>query len=463
MGGRRIAGWVCALACLALGFAGCASPPAPEPEARAARPRGLERRTARDAVIPASHVEPAALVGPVAVDDLVAIAVARNPRLSKAAFAIDAAQGRHIQAGLYPNPDLAINSDEIGDRTGHGVLNIPKLTQTIVTGKKLSLAQAVAATEVDQATLALLGERYAVIAAVRAAYFDLYALERKIEVLDRLVKLGDESVKTGKAFLDNKKLSQLDLVQLEVEREKFHAEAEAARREVPGARRALAAIVGDSRLAIGELRAAFEDLPVYDPARTHDVVLATNPEARKAQVGVERAHAAIRRAQAEVIPDVTVYTGYIRQYENKAHDLQLGMNAPIPVWNRNQGNIRAAQAELGAAVQDVARVENELAERVATALRVYSGAARRAELYRVDILPKAKQAAELSLQAFKGGQFDYLRVLQAQRAVAEAALEYNKSLGEAWKAAAQLSGLLLEEIWPGAPALPTPPIDKPGP
>ena len=115
-------------------------------------------------------------------------------------------------------------------------------------------------------------------------------------------------------------------------------------------------------------------MPRYDPERAHDLVLATHPEMRTAQVGVERAQAAVKRAQAEAIPNVTVYTGYIRQYENKSHDFQMGVNAPIPVWNRNQGNIRAAQAELGAAVQEVARVENELAERFATAFRAYSAA-----------------------------------------------------------------------------------------
>ena len=77
--------------------------------------------------------------------------------------------GRHIQAGLYPNPDLALNWDEIGDRTGHGgIVTLPKLSQTFVTGRKLSLAQAVVAAEVDQATLSLMNERYAVIAGVLA-------------------------------------------------------------------------------------------------------------------------------------------------------------------------------------------------------------------------------------------------------------------------------------------------------
>ena len=74
-----------------------------------------------------------------------------------------------------------------------------------------------------------------------------------------------------------------------------------------------------------------------------------------------------------------------------------------------------------------------------------------AEQYRDAILPKAEETYRLSREAFKGLQFEYLRVIQAQRTVAEARLEYNRALGEAWRAAAELSALLLEERWPGPP------------
>ena len=396
---------------------------------------------------------------PAGVEELVQIAVGRNPKLSRATFAIDAAQGRYVQAGLYPNPDLAVNWDEIGDRTGAGgILSLPRFSQQIVTGRKLSLSQAIVANEVNQATITLMGERYAVIGSVRSAYYDLFALERKVAILDELVKVAGEAVKNGQALLDNKQIARLDLVQLEVERARFVAEAEATRREIPAVKKRLAATVGDPRLAVGAVTGSFEDVPQYDADRTLETVLATHPEIRTAKVEVERAQAAIRRAEVEPIPNITFSTGYIRQYENQSHDFALGLSAPVPVWNRNQGNIRAAKAELGMAIQTVGRTENDLAERVATAFRTYSAALKRAEQYKTEILPRSEETYKLSLEAFKGGQFAYLSVIQAQRAVAEARLEYNRSLGEAWRAAADLSALLLEEWWPGPP----PPRRGPG-
>ena len=134
------------------------------------------------------------------------------------------------------------------------------------------------------------------------------------------------------------------------------------------------------------------------------------------------------------------------------------MSLPLPTWNRNQGNRATALAEVGMAVQDMGRAENTLAERVAVAFRTYYSTRQRAERYRTSILPRAEETYRLSIEGFKGGQFEYLRVLQAQRAVAEARLEYNRSLGEAWRAAGEISGMRLEEVWPPAP--PPAPLPK---
>src|SRR5262249_17451358 len=147
-------------------------------------------------------------------------------------------------------------------------------------------------------------------------------------------------------------------------------------------------------------------------------------------------------------PNVTVGAGYVYQGENRSNDVSVAVSLPIPVWNRNQGNIVAAQAQVGEAVAQVGRVENELVERLAEAHRAYAAARRRADRYRTAILPRARETYELTLKAFRGGQFEYLRVLQAQRSLAEADLEYNRSLGELWRAASEIAGLLLEDQWP---------------
>ena len=446
------------------------TPPGADPQAIARR-AAADVKSAREDVIQAGGTaQPAQLpppvpippppTNPVAVDDFVRLAVQRNPRIARATIAIDAAQGHYIQAGLYPNPELAINWDEIGDLTAFnrlGIITAPKITQPIVTGRKLSLSQAVAAKEIDQATLRLLSERYAVVGSVRGGFYEALAIQQRAEILTELAKLADQAVANGKTLLENKRIAPLDLIQLEVEQKRFAAEARAATKELPGAYKRLAAAAGDNGLPVASVAGTLEGLPAYDLEQTRAAVLATHPDVRTAKVGVERAQAALRRAQAEPIPNLNVYGAFIRQYENRSYDGAFGVGLPIPIWNRNQGNIRAAQAEVAMAIQQVGQVENELAARVAAAFQIYAAAKERVELYSKEVIPRAQETYRLSLEAFKGGQFEYLRVIQAQRAIAEARLELNRSLSEAWRAAAELSGLLLEEAWPPAPQAAPPP------
>jgi cobalt-zinc-cadmium efflux system outer membrane protein len=159
----------------------------------------------------------------------------------------------------------------------------------------------------------------------------------------------------------------------------------------------------------------------------------------------------LKRATVEPIPNVTVGAGYVRQNQNQSNDWVIGASLPVPLWNRNQGNILAAKGQLGEAVSEVGRVQNDIVGRLATSFAAYAAARKRAERYRAAIIPKAEQSLQLSLKAYQGGQFEYLRVLQAQRAVAEARLEYVRSLGEMWRAASEIAGLMLEDQWPVVP------------
>lgn len=407
----------------------------------------------KDAPPEAKQLQPVADPGQVSLDELIRVALEKNPRLARATFAIDAARGRTLQAGLYPNPVLSATADELNDRQGRGgIITAPNFSQEIVTGGKLSLSQAVAAKEIDQATLGVLAERYALIAAVRAAYADAYILQRRVEILGELVKLAEQSATNGKALFDRGLLAELDFLQLEIEQERVRANLEAARKEVPPAQRRLAAIVGDPQMSLKRLASFYSaDLPEYDLEQVRQIVAATHPTIRSARLGVERAQIAVRRAEVERIPNVTIQGGFVRQNQNKSNDYSVGVSLPLPVWNRNQGNILTAQAEVGAASRDVGRIENELIERLATTYRSYAAAKELADRYGRTIIPKAEKSYQLSAGAFKGGQFEYLRVLQAQRALAEARLEYLRTTGEAWRASGELSGLLLEETWPPAP------------
>jgi cobalt-zinc-cadmium efflux system outer membrane protein len=98
-------------------------------------------------------------------------------------------------------------------------------------------------------------------------------------------------------------------------------------------------------------------------------------------------------------------------------------------------------------------VEVDLLDRLGAGFRAYASAKRRAEMYKSNLIPRAEESFKLLSDSVKvkGAPFEFLQVYQAQRAMTEARLEYVKSLAEAWRAAGELSGLLLEEQWPPKP------------
>lgn len=389
----------------------------------------------------------------IGLDDIIGLAMARNPKLSQSMFAIDAARGKAEQAGLMPNPTLMIEGQELGDVMGPaGIWTAPFFSQEIVTAGKLRLARAAACREVDQANLQLHAQRFALLTVIRQGYFDVLTLQRRAEILGELVQLAEKSAENTRKLVEARQAARLDLLQMEVELERIRAERDATQRELPAAFRKLAAVAGVPDLAYMPLVGTLDaPMPNYDLEAAANLVREAHPEAIAARVGVDKAQLQLRRAQVERIPNVTVGAGYMRQNQNLSNDWAISVSLPVPLWNRNQGNVRTAQAQVGESATEAVRVENDLVERLAMAHREFAAARQKADRYRAAILPRAKETYELSLQAFRGGQFEYLKVLQAQRAVAEANLEYVKALGEAWKGASGISGLMLEEIWPLVP------------
>jgi cobalt-zinc-cadmium efflux system outer membrane protein len=302
---------------------------------------------------------------------------------------------------------------------------------------------------VDQASLGLLLERSTRITAVRQGYFEVLALQRRVEILEELIRLSEETVRASKKLLDAQQIAKAELIQLEIEFERTRAERDAARSELPAAFRKLAAQVGVPRLPERTVLGSIEELPPeYDLTAVREQILAVHPEIRSAQVGIDKALLLLRRAEAEARPNVTVGANFVRQGQNDSNDFGVNVSLPLPLWNRNEGSIQAAQAQLGEAHRQVARVENELTERLANSFATYTAARQRAQRYRDAILPKARESHQLTLRAFQAGQFESLKVLQSQKAIAEANLEYNRASGDLWRSASEIAGLLLEEAWP---------------
>ena len=191
-------------------------------------------------------------------------------------------------------------------------------------------------------------------------------------------------------------------------------------------------------------------------------MLHESPAVKIAQTGVSRADAALARARVEAIPDLRVRAGLEQNRETQeVTGRPVGLQGfaeigvQLKLFDRNQGNIRASEAELERARLEVKRIELVLRERAAAYVDNYSTAKVMAVRYQKEILPRAQRAYELIYNRYGFMQAAYPQVLSLQRGLYKAEAEYVMALQQVWANAVRLQGFLLSD---GLEA-PTRPLD----
>jgi cobalt-zinc-cadmium efflux system outer membrane protein len=198
-----------------------------------------------------------------------------------------------------------------------------------------------------------------------------------------------------------------------------------------------------------------EDIPALEQEQLLAAMLRESPEVKRAQAGIERARASLARAKAEPTPNLFLRGGMgystelletlpaqpPRRRSGPEAFAEVGLR--IPLFNRNQGAIAAAGAELDFAEREARRVELMLRARTAAAFRTFQNALRVATEYQEQIIPRAQQAYELYLKSFKQMAAAYPQVLISQRTYFQAQAEYIRALVDLWQNATQLQGFML--------------------
>jgi cobalt-zinc-cadmium efflux system outer membrane protein len=377
------------------------------------------------------------------LDEAQGIALANHPALGRAGAQIQAARGQWLQAGLGPNPQIGYLASEIGN-DGRAGQQGGLVSKEFVTGGKLELARQVASRDVALAEQRLAAQRLRVLNDVRVAFFDVLISQRRLQVAQNLSKIGEQVIKTAEALRKAKEASTADVLRAQIEAEAARIELSRAQFQLDAAWRSLSALMGVPSMPMPALAGDAEPPSCeYDWQASLQRLLSESPEMAAAVLRVERARWALSRAQAEPIPNVTL-EGSV-QHDSATRDTFAGVQAsiPIPLFNRNQGNILAAQSELRAAERDVDRVALGLQQRLAIVFSQHAAAQREASGYKEGILDRAKTTYELVDRGYRQGEFNFTDVLTAQRTYFQAHLTYLNALREVRAAEAKIEGLLL--------------------
>jgi cobalt-zinc-cadmium efflux system outer membrane protein len=372
------------------------------------------------------------------------MALQSNPTLSQAAAQVEAARGRAVQAGLYPNPTVGYEADRIGAAGSAGEMQGVFIDQTIVTAGKLRLSRAKYAHEVSQMEAQALAQQYRVLNGVRVRFYQLLAMQRLLDVRAELVKVAEDAVTTTDQLINVGAANKADLLQARIEARQERVSLENTRALYSAAWQQLAAFVGNPCMPEGRLQGDLEAaVAVPDLGATLDHLLEASPELQAARVEVTRNQVALQRERVEPIPNlqVRVSNGYDFETRNDVTSVQAGVR--LPLFDKNQGNIRAAQAQVAFAQAEVGRVELSLRQRLARAYARYRTAQAVVQMYRDGNLPEAREAYGLYLDSFRKRRAAWPQVLVAQRTYFQLSVDYVEALEQLRRAEVTILGLLL--------------------
>lgn len=400
------------------------------------------------------------------LEQLEQMALERNPTLKQAEAELRAAEGRERQAGLYPNPTVGYQGEEIRGGSFRGGEQGVFVQQDIVLGGKLGANKKVFAQERRQSEMERDEQRLRVANGVALAYYQSLAAQETVALRSSLLKVAQDSTQTSRQLFNVGQSDQPDVLQAEIEEEQAELALIAAQQSQQQRWKTLAAVVGDPGLAFSPLAGSLEDVPESDPQQWLQALLTASPAVKIAALGVARAEATLNRARREPIPDLQIRGGLEQNrelMESSGHPVGLQgfaeVGVRIPLFNRNQGNIQAAQAQIERARSEVQRVQLLLRERVAPTVQSYLTAREAANRYRNQMIPRAEKAYALYLDKYKDMAAAYPQVLIAQKTLFQVRADYVGALETLWVSTVALKGFMLTD---GLEA-PTPPaeIDRP--
>jgi cobalt-zinc-cadmium efflux system outer membrane protein len=383
---------------------------------------------------------------------------------------VQTSYGQVIQAGLHPNPTIGYEADQWqpGPGSKHNAGQQGAfVSQLIKFPGKLSLAQAVAGFDYMNTHVAVRRAEVDVTAAVRSNYFQVLLAQKGMEVNRALVALADEVYQLQLRQLAAGEAAGYEPLQLyaqAVQARNALAQSDASYR---ANWRQLASAVGQPDLAPAPLAGRVDlPAPVIDPVAARAWVTQTHTDILTARNRILQAQVNLRLQQLNRVPDLATST--VVQYDNAAKNPQfnLQLGVPIPVWDRNQGNIRAAQAQIASASAALTAAENDLLSRLADAIGRYEANRAVVTNYRDKILPALAQAYRVLIRRYQqepadvpGGKVAFNDIVVAQQNLAQALQAYLTALTAQWQAVVDLGSLLqLDELYSGLL-----PVEQPAP
>ncbi len=371
------------------------------------------------------------------------LAMQNNPTLVEAKLLVEASRAKAQQARLWPNPTVGYVGDQIGQKGTAGEFQGAFISQEIITAHKRKLSGDKYDQQARTAEFRAAEQQLKVLNGVRMHYFKTLAAARRIGLRQALVDNAAEEYRTTLEAFNTGFKDKAQVLLAENEMRKAQVELQTEKNHYNLLWRELAALVGVPDLPCAALAGQLEPQgPALDWQASLSRILEDSPEVLAARSHVAFDQIVLQREKVEPIPNIHVQSGVGYNFPDRETVAQVQVKFQLPIWNRNQGNIRQVQADLARALADVGRVELSLQQRLAQRYDKYQNTFLHVEIDRDHNIPAAYQAYLYYLDQYKVRRIEWLEVLRLRRNWLMLQFQYLQDLQELRQQEVAITGLL---------------------
>lgn len=362
------------------------------------------------------------------LDQALQAAFAGNPELAAAQWEIGIAEGDRKQAGLIPNPEL---SWEAEDTRRESRTTTVMLSQPIELGGKRGARIEVASRAQDAAGIELERKRNALRADVLQAFNGAQTAQQRLQLARQSLQLAEHGLRVAQGRIEAGKSSPVEGTRAQVQLSQVRLELSRAERDQANAYQQLAQVMGTPLPTSTTVQTAAQGLRGVPPLTGLLERLNETAELRLASLQINQREASLGLEKSQRIPDLTVSIGSQYSETERERVNVVGLSMPIPLFNRNQGNVLAAARRTDQARDLRNATELRLRTEIQTTLAQWQTANGEIQAFDQTILPAAQRAVDSATRGFEMGKFGFLDVLDAQRTLIAARSQYLQAVSEA--------------------------------
>jgi cobalt-zinc-cadmium efflux system outer membrane protein len=366
------------------------------------------------------------------IDDVIVRVMDASPRFQSVVKGIDVAKGEELQAGFRPNPELSLEAEDFAGSDQFGGTNSAEYTlsvnQKIEFGGKRDARKKVAQASFAVAQEDVSIERLNIIRDVHAAYLNVLVETESVDLASEQQQLAEDLLNSVNKRVSAAAESEIQKSKAEVSVANTLIQKEQTSRQLQIARHNLAKLWG--AVTFNEHLDKSYLLKLEEPESYEYFVekLSNLPDMQRLALESERRDSLFNLAKTERNADPTVSVGVRRFEEGSDNAFLVGLSIPLQVFNKNQGNIAKAQAEVDQTDSDSQQFELNLKQSLFENWQNWKTAYSEASHLKTKLLPAADKSFHLAQSAYKRGRFTYLEVLDSQRTLINARDQYLNTL-----------------------------------